>query len=43
MPHAHLERYEIDQELPIDDPVFNMDYYYVLKGGLQIELELGQV
>ena len=43
MPHARLERLNIDQELEIEDPTASLDYIYVLKGGLKIETELTQI
>ncbi len=42
-PHARLERFDKDQCLDLDDPNFKLDFIYVLKGGLEIELELDQV
>lgn len=43
MPHARLERLDFDQELEIEDLSSNLDYIYVLKGGLKIEAELTQI
>lgn len=40
MPHARLERFSKDQPVDIEDPNFNLDFIYVLKGGLEIDLEL---
>ncbi len=42
-PHARLERFDEGQYLDLDDPNFKLDFIYVLKGGLEIELELNQV
>ena len=43
MPHARLERFDEGEEIKLDDPYFNLDYIYVLKGSVQIDMELGQV
>lgn len=40
MPHARLERYDKDQVIEMEDANFKLDFIYVLKGGLQIDLEL---
>ena len=34
MPHARLERFEEGEEIHLDDPNFNLDFIYVLKGTL---------
>ena len=43
MPHARLERFDNGKELELEDPNFNIDFIYVLRGGLQIDLELEQL
>lgn len=40
MPHARLERFEKGQVIEMEDPNFKLDFIYVLKGGLEIEMEL---
>ena len=34
MPHARLERFNEGDEIKLDDPYFNMDFIYVLKGSI---------
>ena len=43
MPHACLERFNEGDEIQLDDPRFNLDFIYVVKGSLNITMELGQV
>ena len=42
-PHAYLERFEAGDEIPMEDADFKLDFFYVLKGSIQIDMELGQV
>lgn len=42
-PHARLERFDQGMQIEIDDPNCALDFIYVLKGGIQINLELNQV
>lgn len=34
MPHAYLERYNENDVVQVEDPDFNMDFIYVLKGSI---------
>ena len=43
MPHAYLERLDFGEEIKMKDLNFEMDYICVLKGGVEVSLELGQI
>ena len=43
MPHACIERLNKDQCLKFEDNNTSLDFIYVLKGNLSVELELNQV